>query len=139
MRYRFEAALDVAGNLIGYRLRGVGINAGNCTREDNFPSGAVDNLLIQSIEHVSPITTGAWRAPITNFLAFAEQSFLDEVAHAAGKDPVEFRLELLDKEIRKPVGAIKYDISRMETVIKMAAEKAGWGSIVVIFDVMCFV
>jgi isoquinoline 1-oxidoreductase beta subunit len=128
VRYRFEAALDASGNMTGYKLRGVGINAGNCTREDNFPSGAVDNLLIESIEHVSPITTGAWRAPITNFLAFAEQSFLDEVATTAGKDPVQFRLDLLAKAKNKPVGAIKYDISRMEAVIKMVAEKSGWGT-----------
>ncbi|MDO8993976.1 MAG: molybdopterin-dependent oxidoreductase, partial [Daejeonella sp.] len=67
-RYRFEAALDAAGNLTGYKLRGVGINSGNPTREHNFPSGAVDNVLIDSVEHKSPITTGAWRAPITNFL-----------------------------------------------------------------------
>src|SRR5688572_10836448 len=93
VRYRFEAALNVQGNLIGYKLRGVGMNTPNSTRENNFPSGAVDNLLIDSVEHVSPITTGAWRAPITNFLAFAEQSFIDEVALAAGKDPVQFRLE----------------------------------------------
>ncbi len=97
VRYRFEAALDAKGNMIGYKLRGVGINSGNCTREDNFPSGAVDNLQIDYLEHKSPITTGAWRAPITNFLAFAEQAFLDEVAQTAGKDPVAFRLELLDR------------------------------------------
>ena len=127
VRYRFEAALDGKGNMTGYRLRGVGINAGNSTREDNFPSGAVDNLLIESVEHQSPITTGAWRAPITNFLAFAEQSFLDEVAHAAGKDPVQFRLELLDRAKTSPVGEIKYDIDRMKTVIELAAEKSGWG------------
>jgi len=127
VRYRFDAALDAAGNLIGYKLRGVGINAGNCTREDNFPSGAVDNLLIDSIEHKSPITTGAWRAPITNFLAFAEQAFLDEVAMAAKQDPVQFRLNLLDKAKQSPVGAIRYDIDRMKTVIKLAAEKSEWG------------
>ena len=127
VRYRFEAALDAAGNMIGYKLRGVGINAGNPTREDNFPSGAVNHLLIDSVEHLSPITTGAWRAPITNFLAFAEQSFLDEVAHAAGKDPVQFRLELLAKAKQAPAGAIKYDIDRMAGVIKMAAEKSRWG------------
>ena len=45
VRYRFEAALDASGNLIGYKLRGAGINAGNSTRENNFPSGAVDNLI----------------------------------------------------------------------------------------------
>lgn len=126
-RYRFEAALDSSGNLTGYKLRGVGINSGNPTREHNFPSGAVDNLLIDSVEHKSAITTGAWRAPITNFLAFAEQAFLDEVALAAGKDPVQFRLDLLAKAKKSPVGDIRYDISRMEGVIKMAAEKSGWG------------
>lgn len=127
VRYRFEAALDAKGNMIGYKLRGAGINSGNPTREDNFPSGAVENLLIDSIEHQSPITTGAWRAPITNFLAFAEQAFLDEVAQAAKKDPVQFRLELLDKAKNAPVGAIKYDIDRMKGVINLTAEKAGWG------------
>ncbi len=128
VRYRFDAALDNDGNLIGYKLRGVGINAGNSTREDNFPSGAVENLLIDSIEHKSPITTGPWRAPITNFLAFAEQAFLDEVAMAAKKDPVQFRLDLLDKAKNAPVGEIKYDIDRMKAVIKLAAEKSGWGT-----------
>lgn len=127
VRYRFEAALDKDNNLIGYKLRGVGINAGNCTREDNFPSGAVDNLLIESVEHKSPITTGAWRAPITNFLAYAEQSFIDEVAMAANMDPVQFRLNLLDRAKQKPVGAIKYDIDRMKAVIQLAAEKSNWG------------
>lgn len=127
VRYRFEAALDADGNMIGYKLRGVGINAGNCTREDNFPSGAVANLLIESVEHKSPITTGAWRAPITNFLAYAEQSFIDEVATAANQDPIRFRLTLLDKAKQSPVGAIKYDIDRMKAVIALVAEKSGWG------------
>ena len=127
VRYRFEAALDAQNNLIGYKLRGASINAGNATREDNFPAGAVDNLLIDSVDHKSPITTGPWRAPITNFLAFAEQSFMDEVAQAAGKDPVQFRLELLDKAKQKPTGAIKYDIDRMKGVINLAAEKSEWG------------
>jgi isoquinoline 1-oxidoreductase subunit beta len=127
VRYRFEAALDANGNMVAYKLRGVGINANNSTREDNFPSGAVDNLLIESVEHKSPITTGAWRAPITNFLAFAEQSFLDEVAVAANKDPVQFRLDLLERAKNKPVGAIKYDIDRMRGVIELAVEKSGWG------------
>ena len=128
VRYRFEAALDAAGNLVGYKLRGVGINAGNCTREDNFPSGAVDNLLIDSVEHKSPITTGPWRAPITNFLAFAEQAFLDEVAVASKKDPVKFRLDLLEKAKKTPVGAIKYDIDRMKAVIELAACKIRVGN-----------
>ena len=128
VRYRFEAALDSSGNLIGYKLRGAAINAGNSVRENNFPAGAVDNLLIDSVNHQSPISTAPWRAPITNFLAYAEQSFIDEVAHAAGKDPVQFRLDLLQKARTKPVGTINYNIDRMETVIKTAAERSGWGT-----------
>lgn len=127
VRYRFEAAIDNNGNITGYKLRGASINAGNATREDNFPSGAIDNLLIDSIDHVSPITTGAWRAPITNFLGYAEQSFLDEIAVATGKDPVQMRLNMLQKARTSPAGPIKYDIDRMENVIKTVAEKAGWG------------
>ena len=127
VRYRFQAALDANGNMVGYKLRGVGINSGNPTREDNFPAGAVDNLLIDSVEYKSAITTGAWRAPITNFLAFAEQSFLDEVAEAVKQDPIQFRLNLLEKAKKYPVGAIKYDIDRMKTVIELAREKSEWG------------
>ena len=127
VRYRFEAALDAQGTMTGYKLRGASINAGNATREDNFPAGAVPNLLIDSVDHKSPITTGPWRAPITNFLAFAEQAFLDEVAQAAGKDPVQFRLDLLEQAKQKPTGALKYDVDRMRGVIALAVEKSGWG------------
>lgn len=127
VRYRFEAALDANGTMIGYKLRGVGMNAGNTTRENNFPSGAVENVMIESIEHKSTITTNAWRAPITNFLAYAEQSFLDEVALEAGKDPVDLRLELLNRAKTNPVGELGYDVDRMISVVKTAAEKSNWG------------
>ena len=128
VRYRFRAALDKAGNITAYELRGVGINAGNPTRENNFPSGAVPNVLIEAIEHKSPITTGPWRAPITNFLAGAEQTFLDEVAEATGKDPVTLRLELFRKAT-PPLnneGKPTYDPERFIKVIELAAEKSGW-------------
>lgn len=127
VKYRFEAALNDKDELVGYKLKGAGINAGNTTRENNFPSGAIENLEISSVEYKSPITTNAWRAPITNFLAFAEQSFLDEVAEAMGKDPVDLRLELLEKAKQRPVGEIHYDIDRMKGVITGVAEKSGWG------------
>ena len=127
VRYRFKAAVDKAGNMTGFMLRGVSMNAGNSTRQDNFPVGAVENVLIDSVDYKSPITTGPWRAPITNFLAYAEQAFLDEVATAVGKDPIQFRLELLAKVKEKPVGKITYEPDRFEKVIKMAAEKSQWG------------
>ncbi|AEI46899.1 xanthine dehydrogenase family protein molybdopterin-binding subunit [Runella slithyformis] len=127
MHYRFQAALDAEGNWIGYRMRGVGINSGNSTRPDHFPAGAVPNFLVDSIDHKSPVTTSPWRAPSENFLGFAEQSFFDEVAEAAHRDPIEFRLAYLDKAKKSPVGAVKYDIDRMKGVIELVAEKSGWG------------
>ena len=127
VKYRFKASLDKNGNMTGFYLKGVGMNAGNPTRQDNFPVGAVENVLVESVDYKSPITTGPWRAPITNFLASAEQSFLDEVAVAAGKDPIQFRLELLEKVKTAPVGKITYEPQRFIEAIKMVAEKANWG------------
>ena len=129
VRYRFKAAVDKAGNMTGFMLRGVSMNAGNSTRQDNFPVGAVENVLIDSVDYKSPITTGPWRAPITNFLAYAEQAFLDEVATAVGKDPIQFRLELLAKVKEKPIGKITYEPDRFVKVIKMVAEKSQWGNL----------
>jgi isoquinoline 1-oxidoreductase subunit beta len=129
VRYKFRAALDEKGNMIGFMLRGVGLNAGNSTRQDNFPVGAVDNVLVDSVNYESDITTGPWRAPITNFLAYAEQAFLDEVAFAAGKDPIKFRLELLDKAMKNPVGKLTYEPERFEKVINTVAERAKWGKV----------
>ncbi len=126
-KYRFRAALDDQGNLTAYHLRGSGINVGNPTRENNFPAGALPNLLVEGHNLESKVTTGAWRAPVHNFLGFAEQSFLDEVALAAGKDPVQFRLDLLDQAKRAPVGRQEYQADRLKGVIRLAAEKANWG------------
>ncbi len=126
-KYRFRAALDKNGNMTGFHLRGVGMNTGSPVRQDNFPAAAVDNLLIESLDHKSPITTGPWRAPITNFLAYAEQAFLDEVALAAGKDPIAFRIELLEKAKAKPVGQLTYEPQRFIETIKLVAQKANWG------------
>ncbi|MCP9746950.1 xanthine dehydrogenase family protein molybdopterin-binding subunit [Lacihabitans sp. CS3-21] len=128
VRYKFKASIDKAGNVTGFALKGVGLNAGNSTRQDNFPVGAIDNVLVESADYKSDITTGPWRAPITNFLAYAEQAFIDEIAFAAGKDPVKLRLELLKKAIEKPVGKITYEPLRFEKVITTVAERAKWGS-----------
>ena len=127
-RYRFRVALDKQNALIGFEMRGVGMNAGDSTRGGNsFPVGAIPNVLVDSVNHKSPITTGPWRAPITNFLAFAEQAFLDEVAEKIGKDPIQMRLDLLDIAKNSPTGAVKYDIDRFRKVIQLVAEKANWG------------
>lgn len=126
-KYKFKAALK-DGKMVGYHLVGAGINMGNSTRENNFPATAVANYLVESHELKSNITTGAWRAPITNFLAFAEQAFLDEVAVELGVDPVSFRLDLFRQAKENPTGALEYDIDKFVGVIKLVAEKSGWDS-----------
>jgi isoquinoline 1-oxidoreductase beta subunit len=62
-------------------------------------------------------------------MAASEQSFMDELSEAAGKDPVEFRLQLLDRAIKNPVGKENnYDAGRYAGVLKLVREKAGWGT-----------
>jgi isoquinoline 1-oxidoreductase beta subunit len=126
VRYHFKAGIDAKGNITSFYLRGVGLNAGNSTRQDNFPVGAIDNVLIESVDQKSAVTTGPWRAPITNFLGFAEQAFLDEVAEAAGKDPIQMRLDLLARVKSNPVGKITYEADRFAEVIRQVAEKSQW-------------
>jgi isoquinoline 1-oxidoreductase beta subunit len=125
-RYHFKAGIDAKGNITSFYLRGVGLNAGNSTRQDNFPVGAIDHVLIESVDQKSAVTTGPWRAPITNFLGFAEQAFLDEVAEAAGKDPIQMRLDLLARVKSNPVGKITYEADRFAEVIRQVAEKSQW-------------
>ena len=71
---------------------------------NRFPAGAVDNYLAEDWTVESNITTGAFRAPQSNFIAGAEQAFLDEIAEAAGKDPIQFRLDLMKRAQENPVG-----------------------------------
>ena len=92
----YRAALDKNNNLIAFHVRMGGI-PDSPLHANRFPAGAVDNYLAESWSVNSNISVGAFRAPGSNFNAVAEQSFLDEVAEAAGKDPIEFRLDLLKR------------------------------------------
>ena len=102
-----------------------------------FPSGFVPNFAMHSSVMPLRLKTGALRAPGANSQAFVMQSFIDELAHAAGKDPVQFRLELLGEpgqEVVKkaakpkvenepsptPAGAKPqaYDVARMRGVLE---------------------
>ncbi len=93
----------------------------------SFPAGAVDNYLAEGSEIASNITIGAFRAPRSNFIAAAEQSFLDELPELARKDPIAFRLELLERARKNPVGKNNdYDPERYAGVLKLVQEKSGW-------------
>jgi isoquinoline 1-oxidoreductase beta subunit len=72
------------------------------------------------------LKTGALRAPSANSQCFVMQSFIDELAHAAQKDPLEFRLALLDAA--PPAGQKRnYDAPRMRKVLETVADRSGWG------------
>ena len=129
-KVRYKAGLDDKGKLIAWHVRGAGTND-DLVFENRFPAGTVDNYLAEKHSLQSNVTTGAWRAPRSNFIAGAEQSFMDEVAELAGKDPIEFRLELFDRAINDPVGDPEkndYDPKRYAGVLKLVREKAGLGN-----------
>lgn len=123
----YRAALDANKNLIGFHVKGGGIPE-NPVHANRFPAGTVDNYLAEGWEIPSNITIGAFRAPRSNFNAAAEQSFLDELAEAMGKDPIEMRLDMLKRAKENPVGKNnEYDVDRYIGVLELLKEKSGWG------------
>jgi len=101
-----------------------------CLDADAFPAGCVSNYLatFTAVPFGRPL--GWWRGPLPTFVAFANQGFMDEVAHAAGADPVEFRLRLLGeaRELKyKGHGGPIFDTGRLATVLQRAAKNIGYG------------
>ncbi len=124
---KYRAALDSNNNLIAFHVNAGGIPE-TPLEANRFPAGAVENYLAESWTINSNITTGSFRAPRSNFMAAAEQSFLDELAAVMGKDPIAFRLDLLERVIKNPVGKENdYDARRYAEVLKLVREKSGWG------------
>ncbi|WP_020527561.1 xanthine dehydrogenase family protein molybdopterin-binding subunit [Flexithrix dorotheae] len=127
-RATYRAAFDENNNLIGIHVKAGGVPESPLFA-DRFPAGAVENYLAEEWEIPSNISIGAFRAPRSNFMAGAEQSFLDEIAEIAGKDPIDFRLELLRKAKDNPVGKNNdYDADRYAGVLELVKEKADWGN-----------
>ena len=122
----YRAALDADNNLIGFHVNAGGIPE-SPLYANRFPAGAVDNYLAEDWTIDSNITVGSFRAPRSNFIACAEQTFLDEIAETIGKDPIDFRLELLKKAKEKPVGENNdYDADRYAGVLELVREKSKW-------------
>jgi len=126
-RSTYKAALDENNNLLAFSAKGAGLRSAPVF-PNRFPAGAVENYIAENFEVPSNISTGAWRAPRSHFTAGAEQAFLDEVAEVAGKDPIEFRLELFERAKNNPVGEEhEYDAERYAGVLELVKEKANWG------------
>ncbi len=147
-----KGGVDASGSLIAWRNHFVSYGEGDhyassaAIQPGEFPAGFVPNFAMFSSVMPLELKTGALRAPGANSQAFVMQSFIDELAHAAGKDPVQFRLDLLgqpDRDVVKEAAKPKvenepahapadknrqaYDVARMRGVLEAVAQKSAWG------------
>ena len=97
---------------------------------DEFPGRWLANCRLEQTALECRVPMGPWRAPGSCVFAWVFHSFIDELAHAAGRDPLAFRLELLgDQDLMPGTGerGQPYSVARMRAVLQTAADKAGWG------------
>ncbi|MEC7770332.1 MAG: molybdopterin cofactor-binding domain-containing protein [Bacteroidota bacterium] len=126
-RATYKAALDGDKNITGLHLNAGGVPE-SPMYADRFPAGTLDNYSAEDWAIPSNITVGSFRAPRSNFMACAEQTFLDELAETMGKDPIELRLELLSRAETDPVGERNdYDPARYKGVLELVRDKSNWG------------
>ena len=133
-----KGGVDVQGNIIAWQnhfvtfgnAKGKAPGSGGALSPDEFPARFLPNYRAEQSMIVTHIPMGPWRAPGSCVFSWVIQSFIDELASAADRDPLEVRLSLLkDRGMvttpgERPNG---YDAARMYAVVKMAAEKAEWG------------
>jgi isoquinoline 1-oxidoreductase beta subunit len=140
----FKGGVDAAGKVVAWQDHfvtftndaGLGVPGGGMSGGE-FPARYVPNFTLGVSSMPLEVPTGYLRAPGSNALAFAIESFLDELAHAAGTDPVQLRLDMFASPNPEPAPAAPapngrqgppgYDASRMRGVLQLVAEKSGWG------------
>ena len=133
--HNLTAGLDASGKVVAWKDHFVSFGEGerfassagfNATQ---FPCRAVDNYRVDVSVMPLGVPTGPLRAPGNNAFGFVLQSFTDELAVAAGKDPVAFRRELLGEPrlLGEPGRGDSFHTGRMRAVLDLVAEKSGWG------------
>ncbi len=133
-----KGAVDTQGRLSAWKNHFVTIGLNSTANPgssaglggDELPARFVPNYRLEQSIQSTIVPTGPLRAPGSNGLAFVMQSFIDELAHAAGRDPLEFRLELLGEDRVVPGTGNRgpaYDTARMKGVLRKVGEISGWG------------
>ncbi len=136
----FKGGLDDSGKLTALHdhfvtfEQGAGVTSSGDMSAAEFPSRVLDNLLLEQSTIPLGVPTGPLRAPGSNALAYVWQSFFDELAHAAGKDPIEFQLALFGepRELKAPAGPSpfgpqpQFHTGRMRGVAQLVAAKSDW-------------
>lgn len=131
--HQMDGCVDEKGKVTGWRNRFITFAPGgrpaSSVSGGVFPGGMVDNLRVEQTAIDWAHRCAAWRAPGSNVFAFVVQCFLDELAHTAQRDSLEVLLEVLG-EPRSIGGGRRgqgMHTARAASVVKLAAEKAGWG------------
>jgi len=133
--YRLQGALAADGQLTGWKnlvaaasADGENANYGASYRPYDFPGKVIPNVAVEQSFVKSQTPTGAWRAPISNVYAFAEQSFIAELAHKAGQDHRDFLLNAIgDKGWIKEGDMASLNTARARATIEAVTKAAGWG------------
>ncbi len=95
--------------------------------ENDFPAHALKNYRVEYTHVPFILPRGAWRATVNSQNPFVVHSFLDELAAAGGRDPMDLGLDLIRSATRPEGGEDKYSSRRMSRVIEKVGQVSGWG------------
>ena len=135
----FKAGLDASGNVVAWKNHFVTFGEDNKARftgelhDTELPARLLDNCKFEQSTMPCVLQGGPMRAPVSNGMAFVHQSFMDELAHAAKKDPIQFQLDFLGTPRvigsygEKQGGKDVFDVGRMRGVLEQVRETSGWG------------
>lgn len=133
--HAFKGAIDKSGKLVGWSDHFITFTAdgqqptsGGDLRPDEFPAQLLPHVRLTQTMLPLKTPTGPWRAPRSCSIAFAIQSFIHECAVAAGRDHLDFLLDILgEPRWLKEGDPYALNTARAAAVIKLAAKQAGWG------------